>query len=51
MTEVRHVRVGDVTLGNDLPLALIAGPVRDGEAGVMRWKPPARSTPWRKSSE
>ncbi len=26
MTEVRHVRVGDVTLGNDLPLALIAGP-------------------------
>ena len=26
MTEPRHVRVGDVTLGNDLPLVLIAGP-------------------------
>jgi 2-dehydro-3-deoxyphosphooctonate aldolase (KDO 8-P synthase) len=24
--EVRHVQVGDVTLGNDLPLTLIAGP-------------------------
>ncbi len=26
MTEQRHVRAGDVTFGNDLPLALIAGP-------------------------
>ena len=26
MSEPRHVRVGDLTLGNDLPLVLIAGP-------------------------
>ncbi len=26
MTDVRHVTIGPVTLGNDLPLALIAGP-------------------------
>ena len=26
MTETRHVRVGDVTFGGDLPLTLIAGP-------------------------
>jgi len=26
MAEMRHVRVGDVTLGGDLPLTLIAGP-------------------------
>ncbi|MBT3400775.1 MAG: 3-deoxy-8-phosphooctulonate synthase, partial [Rhodospirillaceae bacterium] len=26
MVEMRHVRVGDVTLGGDLPLTLIAGP-------------------------
>jgi 2-dehydro-3-deoxyphosphooctonate aldolase (KDO 8-P synthase) len=26
MTETRHVRIGDLTLGNDRPFALIAGP-------------------------
>ncbi|PWR23812.1 3-deoxy-8-phosphooctulonate synthase [Zavarzinia compransoris] len=26
MTETRHVRVGDLTIGNDLPFTLIAGP-------------------------
>ena len=26
MTEIRHVRIGDFEIGNDLPLALIAGP-------------------------
>ncbi|MZR30462.1 3-deoxy-8-phosphooctulonate synthase [Sneathiella litorea] len=26
MTEMHHVQIGDITVGNDLPLALIAGP-------------------------
>ena len=26
MPQTRHVRIGDLTLGNDLPLAVIAGP-------------------------
>lgn len=26
MTQIRHIKAGNVTLGNDLPLALIAGP-------------------------
>ena len=26
MTELRHISIGNVTIGNDLPLAIIAGP-------------------------
>ena len=34
----RHIAIGDITIGNDLPLVFIVGPEHARIRAPMRWK-------------